>query len=116
MRLSKTQSAVSNAPSNLLSSPLSVSWLDQEGDTSVKGTVQILMLMLPFLTLFEMWVWEPHVTQMPHINAIDIVVFSCMFKWHCSLDHMRGGMYVLLETCQKFQTVRLFVDTHHLTE
>ena len=45
----------------------------------------------------EGWAWEPQAAQMPHINVLDLAVFPCISKRHCSLSRKKGGLHVLKE-------------------
>jgi hypothetical protein len=43
------------------------------------------------------WHWEPQAPQMPHVNVLDLSVFPCMSRRHCSLARKRKGLRVLKE-------------------
>ena len=45
----------------------------------------------------EGWAWEPQAAQMPHINVLDLAVFPCISKRHCTLARQKGGLHVLKE-------------------
>ena len=34
---------------------------------------------------------------MPHLNVLDLAVFPCISKRHCSLSRQKGGLHVLSE-------------------
>ena len=43
------------------------------------------------------WHWMPQAPQMPHMNVLDLSVFPCMSRRHCSLARRRKGLRVLKE-------------------
>lgn len=43
------------------------------------------------------WHWEPQAPQMPHMNVLDLSVFPCMSRRHCSVARRRKGLRVLKE-------------------
>ena len=45
----------------------------------------------------EGWAWEPQAAQIPNLNVLDLAVFPCILKRHCSLSHQKGGLHVLKE-------------------
>ena len=45
----------------------------------------------------EGWWWEPQAAQMPYINVLDLAVFPCISKRHCSVACQKGGLHVLKE-------------------